>query len=245
MTEPVDTHRAPKTGARPAVWLAGLAGSLLLAACDRLPLPLPPDDPNPRPNAAGLVPLPCAEAGPLRPVNPSYCRRGRQFVTPAARAVLLAAADAFARSHDGRPVRYMEASWGSGVRPMPPHRSHGDGREIDIAFFYQDRQGRPLNRTPTSNGYGAFEPPRRESERLCLGVTGDHAAPDPPADRSWRLDESATRDLIRILLSHRQTRRIFIEPHLKSRLGLSHEDRVRFAGCQVARHDDHIHADFF
>jgi hypothetical protein len=214
------------------------------AAVPPLPLPLPPDDPNPRPNAAGLVPLPCREAGPLRPVHPDYCRRQRQFVTPRVRATLLAASEAFAARHPGRVVRYMEASWPSGERPMPPHLSHGDGREIDIVLFYEDRSGRP-KRQPTASGYGGFEPPRREAERVCQGVASTHSFPDPPPTRAWRLDEAASADPMRLLLADRRVRRIFIEPHLKGRLGFVADARVRFAGCQAARHDDHLHVDFY
>lgn len=206
--------------------------------------PILKDDPNPQPNAAGLVPLPCAEAGPLRPVNPMYCRTQRNFVTPPVRAALLAAARAFAADHPGRVVRYMEASWPSGKRPMPPHLSHGNGKQIDIVLFYEDRQGRPI-KSPTSNGYYAFEPPRTEAERVCPGSRAPHDGKDPPASRPWRLDETATADFMRVLLRDSRVRRIFIEPHLKTRLGFGAAAKVRFAGCQAARHDDHIHVDFF
>ena len=46
------------------------------------------------------------------------------------------------------------------------------------------------------------------------------------------------------LLAERHVRRIFVEPHLKRRLGFAGEARVRFAGCSAARHDDHLHVDF-
>lgn len=206
--------------------------------------PMPVDDPNPTPNAAGLVPLPCAEAGPLRPVHPSYCRLQRNFVTPKVRAALLAAATAFVADHPGRIVRYMEASWPSGKRPMPPHLSHGNGRQIDLVLFYQDRQGRPV-KPPTANGYYAFEPPRTEAERVCPGSRPPHDGKDPPANRSWRLDDKATADLMRLFVRDPRVRRIFIEPHLKTRLGFAASAKVRFAGCQAARHDDHLHVDFF
>jgi len=200
------------------------------------------------PSAAGLVPLPCAEAGPLRPAEPMYCRRDRHFMTPAARRALLRAAEHVAREHPGAVVRYMEASWPSGTRPMPPHLSHGDGRQIDIAIFYEDRKGRPLGRPPLSpnrrlaRGYGAYEPPRREAERVCAG--GPHDRPDPPSSRGWRMDAARTEALVQALLAERQVRRIFVEPHLKRRLGFAADNRVRFAGCSAARHDDHLHVDF-
>lgn len=198
--------------------------------------------------ARRLAPLPCVESGPLRPASPVYCRRDRHHVTPEFRAVLLRVSQHVADAHPGAVVRYMEASWPRGQRPMPPHLSHGDGRQIDIAVFYTDRSGRPLALPPPApgerlaRGYGAYEPPRREAERVCRG--GPQTRPDPPPERTWRLDEARTRDLIRALLAEPGVRRIFLEPHLKSRLGLAGAERVRFAGCAAARHDDHIHVDF-
>jgi len=200
------------------------------------------------PSPAGLVALPCG-AGPLQPVAQRYCRDRKHYVTPAARAVLLKTADRLTRKHPGLVVRYMEASWPSGVRPMPPHFSHGDGRQIDLVLFYQDRAGRPLAGPAKpygrhAPGYGAFEPPRREADRVCTGLKTPHDMPDPPSSRPWRLDDERTADLVRMLSAEPQVRRIFIEPHLKKRLGFLSDTKVRFAGCKAARHDDHIHVDF-
>ena len=191
----------------------------------------------------GLAPLPCEPRGPLQPVSRAYCVGARHYVTPAARAALVRAAEAVAREHPGAAVRYMEASWPSARRPMPPHVSHGDGRQVDLAVFYEDRAGR-LRTPPTVSGYRAFEPPRREADRVCVGVGGHHAASDPPPGRSWRLAEAPTAELVRRLSAEPQVRRIFVEPHLKARLGFRRDSKVRFAGCGVARHDDHLHVDF-
>lgn len=197
---------------------------------------------------AGLAPLPC-KAGPIQPVAQRYCKDRKHYVTPAARTVLLRVAETLRRDHPGAVVRYMEASWPSGVRPMPPHLSHGDGRQIDLVLFYEDRRGRPLPRPAKpygrhAPGYGAFEPPRREATRVCRGANTPHDQPDPPRSRPWRLDDARTADLVRRLSADPQVRRIFIEPHLKQRLGFANDPKVRFAGCQAARHDDHIHVDF-
>lgn len=166
---------------------------------------------------------------------------------PAARDALVGAARRVAAAHPGAVVRYMEASWPSGERPMPPHLSHGDGRQIDLAIFYEDRKGRALEppRSPRlARGYGAYEPPGREAERVCVGAGTPHDRPDPPAGRAWRMDGERTGALIAALLAERQVGRIFVEPHLKTRLGFSGDGRVRFAGCSAARHDDHLHVDF-
>ena len=200
------------------------------------------------PSPAGLVPLPCA-SGPLQPVAARYCKDRKNYVTPVARAVLMRAAQQMQRKYPGAVVRYMEASWPSGIRPMPPHLSHGDGRQIDLVLFYEDREGRPSAKPAKpygrhAPGYGAFEPPRREGDRVCQGATTPHDQPDPPANRPWRLDDVRTGALVRSLSANPQVRRIFIEPHLKIRLGFARDPKVRFAGCQAARHDDHIHVDF-
>lgn len=203
--------------------------------------------PTEAPSPAGLVPLPCKD-GPLQPVAQRYCKDRKHYVTPAARDVLIRTATALQVRYPGAIVRYMEASWPSGVRPMPPHLSHGDGRQIDLVLFYTDRRGRPLREPPrlrgNAPGYGAYEPPGRDVDRTCRGTQSPHGAPDPPANRAWRLDDARTTDLVRRLSAAPQVRRIFLEPHLKARLGLSNHDKIRFAGCQAARHDDHIHVDF-
>ena len=42
------------------------------------------------------------------------------------------------------------------------------------------------------------------------------------------------------MLKNSNTHKIFIEPHLKQRLGIKNQ-KVRFHGCGAVRHDDHIH----
>jgi hypothetical protein len=220
------------------LWLT-LALTAGLTACS----PATPMRPQ-REVASTLAPLPCSGRGPLRPVSIGYCLTRRHYVTPVARTVLLAVANGVARDHPGAVVLFMDASWPKGTRPMPPHFSHGDGREVDLALFFATPTGKPLTAPPTLNGYGAFEPPSHEAGRVCVGVAGPHHEPDPSASRSWRLDEARTSDLVRRLIADPHVRRVFIEPHLKTRLGLAREDKVRFAGCKAARHDDHIHVDF-
>ncbi len=195
--------------------------------------------PNPE-----LRPLPCGPGGPLAPAAQHYCRAGRQYVTTHAHRALLSAAAAVAEAHPGSVLRYMDASWARGRRPMPPHLSHGDGRQVDIALFFETSEGRPLANSPAPGGYGAFEPPRRERDRVCRGVSGPHDRPDPSRTRRWRMDRERTRALVEKLAAERCVRRIFLEPHLKRELRLTGEPKIRFAGCRAARHDDHIHVDF-
>lgn len=200
------------------------------------------------PNAAGLVSLPCDGSTPLKPVLDRYCRADRHFVAPAARDVLTIAALRMADRYPGEGVWFMDASGPEGVKPFPPHLSHGDGRQIDLGLYYTDREGAPLKDFPDTSRHGGYWPaePARPGETLACpgGRKGRAEKPDPPADRPWRLDEARTRALIQILIADTRVRRILIEPHLERRLGLWGHPKLRFAGCQAARHDDHIHVDF-
>lgn len=201
-----------------------------------------------QPNAAGLVTLPCDGSTPLEPVKDRYCRLDRHFVTPAARDALVAAAEAVAARYPGEVLRFMDASGRDGVKPFPPHLSHGDGRQIDLGLYYTDREGRPLADFPDTTRHGGYwpaEPPRPGEQIACPeGRVGRAEKPDPPANRPWRLDEAKTRMLVEVLVADPRVRRILIEPHLERRLGLWGHPKLRFAGCQAARHDDHLHVDF-
>lgn len=227
-----------------------LAAALLLAGCHevRQTVAWRGEPGSAEPNAAGLVSLPCDASTPLEPTRPYYCRQDRHFVTPAARAALIDAANAVRARYPGEVLRFMDASGPDGVTPFPPHRSHGDGRQIDLGLYYTDVEGRPLKSFPATDRHGGYwpaEPPAPGEEVACPnGRPGRAEKPDPPADRPWRLDEARTKALVEVLAADPRVRRIFIEPHLERRFGLWGHPKLRFAGCQAARHDDHIHVDF-
>lgn len=223
--------------------------TLALAGCQQAEaITWRPGPGSTEPNAAGLVSLPCDQSTPLKPVAARYCRANRHFVTPGVRDALVDAANAMAARYPGEALRFMDASGPDGVKPFAPHLSHGDGRQIDLGLYYTDRQGTPLKAFPDTSRYGGYWPaePARPGERIACpqGRVGPAEKPDPPADRPWRLDEARTRALIETLIADRRVRRILIEPHLERRLGLWGHPKLRFAGCQAARHDDHLHVDF-
>ena len=213
-----------------------------LAACGVDPAP----DAS-TPNAAGLTSLPCNRSEPLAPLRPHYCR-GRNFVSPHARDAIVTAARDLTARHPGSISHYMDGSGPDGVTPFPPHRSHGDGRQLDVALFFETLEGEPLAIPPDTSSYGGWWPaePPRPGERIACpqGRTGAADKPDPPPDRQWRLDETRTRALVQLLVDDSRVRRILIEPHLEERLGFWGHPKLRFAGCQAARHDDHLHVDF-
>lgn len=222
---------------------------LALAACSQPAVPWQGQPGSSKPNAAGLVPLPCDGSTPLEPVKAYHCRHDRHFVTPHARETLITAGLTMRERYPGEVLRFMDASGPTGRKPFEPHLSHGDGRQIDLALYYTDVAGRPLHSFPDTRRYGGHypaEPPRTGEQIACPGGRKGRAEkPDPPANRPWRLDEARTSLLIETLINDPRVRRILLEPHLERRLGLWGNPKIRFAGCQAARHDDHIHVDFY
>lgn len=198
------------------------------------------------PNAAGLVSLPCDGSEPMAPAVSRYCRLDRHFMTPSGRDALVDAGRELANRYPGATLKFMDASGPDGETPFHPHLSHGDGRQIDLALFYETLEGEPMSEFPdmARGGYRAAEPPRPGDPVMCVGINRSGDKPDPPADRNWRLDDERTRALVEILIADPRVRRVLIEPHLERRFGLWGHPKLRFAGCQAARHDDHLHVDF-
>ena len=60
-------------------------------------------------------------------------------------------------------------------------------------------------------------------------------------NRNYLMDTPATKRLLLKFIRQPQIKKIFLEPHLKQRLGLQKEKKIRFHGCRAVRHDDHIH----
>jgi hypothetical protein len=58
--------------------------------------------------------------------------------------------------------------------------------------------------------------------------------------QDFTFDSVRTKALASLFASSPSIGKIFIEPHLKTRLNLS-SDKIRFHGCRAVRHDDHIH----
>ncbi|CTQ31502.1 hypothetical protein [Jannaschia rubra] len=58
--------------------------------------------------------------------------------------------------------------------------------------------------------------------------------------RDLRLDVPRTRAALDLLAAVARIGKVFREPHLRDRLGVS-DPKLRFQGCRAARHDDHIH----
>lgn len=206
-------------------------GALIIVMFGLSILPAPP----------GRERLPCFDRE-LRPGNwVLYCVLGRNHVRDGGVQVIRNAQAAVEAEFGSSPVTWLDAAgpWNS---PLWPHRSHRDGRQIDLSLYYLNTAGEPV-RPPVISGYFAYEPPRPGERRPCGRARRPMDVGDPPESRSWRWDPARTKALVDALIRDGAVRRIFIEPHLADRMGLANHPKVRFAGCNAARHDDHIHVD--
>ncbi len=198
-------------------------------------------------SAISIIPgrdrLPCFDSE-LRTGNWAlYCVLGRNYVREGGIDVITDAQDAVVARHGPSPLTWLDAS-GPVNLPLWPHRSHKDGRQIDLSLYYESRDGDPIN-PPTLTGYFAYEPPATGERQPCAAGSRPLDFGDPDPDRPWQWDAARTRSLVVALIEDDRVRRIFLEPHLADRLGLSGHAKVRFAGCNAARHDDHIHIDLY
>jgi hypothetical protein len=175
------------------------------------------------------------------------CVLNRTYLKPEIIALVGTLDQAMASRFPGSNVTILEGSFPffDGF-PLPPHLSHHDGRKVDLAYFYRDASGRPVARgSPSPIGYFHFQQPRPGDREPCAGrftpLRWDFAWLQPK-EPDWVLDEERTRAMILWLKARPEVTRIFIEPHLADRLGVS-GGKVRFQGCEAARHDDHLHVE--
>lgn len=204
--------------------------------------------------AFGRTPLPISSKGMIIPNHFWTCLLNRHYVKIKLYDVVRKAAiDYNANEKNVRQLRYLDASFPffDGF-PLLPHRSHDDGEKIDLAFFYVDRStNQAWNKSVSLSGYGFCEKPtERENNtpRHCakqgywqyslLTKMFGKASPD-----KVQFDAEANRRLIKSLSAQSRIKKIFIEPHLKARLGFAHDNKIRFHGCSAVRHDDHIHVE--
>ena len=204
----------------------------------------------------GRVALNCSvTAGQHYQANSSiYCLLNRHYVRPETRALLETLADHMAARFPGTVVTYLDGGFPFPVGlPLLPHKSHQNGRQLDLALFYERRgDGKAI---PEAGGwpvgYWVFSP--------SWALSPESAEDRRDGLLRWRfawlqtlfadisLDEARNREMLRFLSLGAESRRVrllFIEPYLASHLGVE-SDKLRFAGWNAARHDDHIHIDVY
>jgi hypothetical protein len=199
----------------------------------------------------GRLPLPCRAdaARPFAAGHLLYCVLNRHYVDARVVSVLTQMSRDVARAYPGTITLFLDANFPflNGF-PLLPHLSHNDGRKLDLAYYYAAPDGAYLPgalRSPI--GYWAFENPGPGDPSPCpanqwLTLRWDMAFlqqfwPDRP------LEPERTRAALNWLVTEgarHGVERVFVEPHLASRLGVS-SALLGFQGCRAARHDDHIH----
>lgn len=191
------------------------------------------------------LPLYSTKKFPIKPATIITCLANRNYVKPE----LLSVLKQVAKKNKSRGLIYLDANFPffDGF-PLLPHKSHSDGEKIDIAFHYIDTiTKKPTNNTPTLFGYGYSEVPKKREynqPQICADKgywQYNLLKKITKQNRNHLFDGTATKQLLIDFVKSPRIKKIFIEPHLKQRLGLQKESKIRFHGCGAIRHDDHIH----
>lgn len=198
----------------------------------------------------GRVPLPLKETSHLQPLNILTCLLNRNYVRPELKQSVLEVAKQMSNKFPGTSVNYLDANFPFINKfPLIPHLSHNDGKKLDLSFCYRDsKTNEPTNLCPSFIGYGICEEPRpneKNTSEFCAdkgywqySLIAKVISQDNKHD--FTFDSNRTRELVNFFVTQPSIGKIFIEPHLKTRLNLNSE-KIKFHGCQAVRHDDHIH----
>jgi energy-coupling factor transporter transmembrane protein EcfT len=198
----------------------------------------------------GRVQLPLFENRHLKPANIWTCLLNRNYVRPELREITYKVAESMNNKYSGTAINYLDANFPFiNEFQLLPHLSHNDGKKLDLSFQYNDsRTGQMTNSIPSFIGYGICEEPKGGEENIpdfCdkkgywqYSLLRDIVSQDN--NHKFTFDNKRTKDLVNSFALHDNLGKIFIEPHLKIRLGLT-SSKIRFHGCQAVRHDDHIH----
>jgi hypothetical protein len=188
----------------------------------------------------GRTPLPCLSGGELQMHSKLCCALNRQYVVPELKNVLTEFVGDIENRFPQRQTCILGANFPflTGF-PQLPHLSDDDGRKVDLAFYYAGNQGYLLGGTRSPVGYFAFEDGPTNSPESTLTLMWNLTW----LQSLWfdhRPEPLRMKYALQWLSSDNRINKVFIEPYLLQRLGVSGE-KIRFQGCHAARHDDHIH----
>jgi len=198
-------------------------------------------------NLLGRTPLPISKSSNLAPCTYLTILLNRHYVTPTLKNELIHISNQFEKSNPNIKTIYLDANFPfiNGF-PLLPHLSHSDGKKVDLAFQYS-KNGVLANEKPSNTGYGHYvHPNKNEVNQPQICLNRGHWQYDFPkyltlgSSQNLTFDISKTKELIELILTRKHTQKVFIEPHLKSRMKINHK-KLRFHGCQAVRQDDHIH----
>lgn len=188
----------------------------------------------------GREPLPCFETDGLQMQSKMYCALNRHYVVPELKDVLFEYSTKIQIKHPNTKTMILDANFPflTGF-PLLPHLSHHDGRKVDLAFYHKNEEEYLPKATRSPIGYFAFEKGPTNCPENLLSLRWDLNILQP-FWHSYKLDEIRMKSALQILTEDKRVEKLFIEPHLKTRLGVE-SPKIRFQGCRAARHDDHIH----
>jgi len=197
----------------------------------------------------GRVPLPflLEQNDTVKPASLFYPLANRHYVTPALKEAFLEIAADYCSKTDVESLTYLDANFPflDGY-PLHPHKSHFDGKKLDISFIFRDKKKNILSKSPSLLGYGYVEGPNKGEEdkpKECSETNSYYNIlyKITSQNKAVTFDQKLNTSLIKQLVNSKAIDKIFIEPHLKNRLGFKRNSKVRFQGCNSMRHDDHIH----
>ncbi|MDF1697854.1 MAG: hypothetical protein P1U56_18545 [Saprospiraceae bacterium] len=195
----------------------------------------------------GRTPLPKSKSSKLAPHSYWTIILNRHYVTHTLKNELHTIASQYESQFPQLKTIYLDANfpfWDG--FPLLPHLSHNDGKKIDLSFIYETN-GAVTNSKPSRSGYGHYESPKPgEYNQPSICLRSGYWQYDFPkyltlgVKPNFNFESGKTKKLIQLILSRKNTHKVFLEPHLSNRLGLKHK-KLRFHGCRAVRHDDHIH----
>lgn len=198
----------------------------------------------------GRVPLPIKETNHLQPLNLLTCLLNRNYVRPELLEAAFDIANKMNATFEGTVVNYLDGNFPFINKfPLLPHLSHNDGKKLDLSFCYiNNKLNLPTNEAPSFIGYGICEEPLPHEKNTAEFCSENGywqysflTKVVPQKNKSYfNFDSIRTRVLMNIITEQNNVEKVFIEPHLKTRLNLT-SNKIRFHGCQAVRHDDHIH----
>ncbi|QXP52842.1 hypothetical protein [Cellulophaga sp. HaHa_2_1] len=183
----------------------------------------------------------------IRPTNYMTVLLNRNYVVPELNKLLLQTATALADTPIE--ISYLDANFPFLNKfPLLPHLSHNDGKKIDLSLVYETPEGIIVNQKKSVSGYGAFVAPKpKEYNQVENCLSNGYFQYDYPKyltlgsiNATLVFSEKGTKQFIQTILKNETLGKLFIEPHLKTRMDLKHK-KIRYHGCRAVRHDDHIH----
>lgn len=200
----------------------------------------------------GREPLPLIEQNHLQPLNVITCLLNRHYVKPELKLATQKVAEQMNQQYPGTVLNYLDANFPffDGF-PLVPHLSHSDGKKLDIAFCYSNSiTGKPSNASPSLIGYGVCEEPLPAEDNTAARCKQQgfwkysflKNVTSQSNKKELTFDAIRTGSMVNYFAASTCINKIFIEPHLKTRLKLNSR-KIRFHGCHAVRHDDHLHVE--